>query len=545
MKRKNKNKPGQLPVPDDQTASMSMEDAVLPGEEIQPLAVLRLHWKKIFFVAAGVVLLVWGVAVIGDSLVGRGGNWVTDQASYVRQDVTLDAQVTFVREEVPLSSSGDGVVFMLTQPGHRVGAQQAYALVCGSRSDAENLSRQEMLEQRLSWMQDAEEAKTYQALNAEQLGKQVNTCFSGFLQALESGDCTALPEQQEEFLHRATTLEAALGRPVEYAQEIAAVQQQLNSLRSQTNPDTCTKLTTERSGDYYPVTDGLEQVLTPQALEQIDTPEALAALLAQAPVAAPNAKGKLITSFRWYMTAVLPGGQAPQLEEGGTYRVRFPQESARTFTMRAEKIRRMGDESLVVFSCDEKDDTLQCLRSAKAEIVLDTVEGLKVPAAALRFLEKGEGVAKRTSRVVYIVRAGQLQPREVELLHWDAEMAVVAWGNQSEAVSVSGDRITITGKIQAIDQQSETKLLLIGQDMVLTAENLNVTPAIEGGPTTAVTAKRKLFVETIITGKNLKTEQRGDSLILTGSNIVYREQRGTGLKIHDTVLVEGKVQDAA
>jgi len=513
----------------------------LPGEEESlPLAVLRVHWKKLFFGAAAAVLLIWGMAVVGDGLVGRSRHWVTQLAQYETQPVTIGAQAIFVREEMPLPGAAQGTVVTLAQPGARTGAGQAYALVCQDGRGAEALSRQLVLEQRLRWLRDAEEAKSYQALNAEQLGRQVDECFTDFLKALDRGGCAGLPARQEVFLQRATTLEAALGRPVDFAGEIAETMLQLEELRVQADASGFERLEAPGSGDYYPATDGLELVYTPQALEQINTPEDLQALREKVPGKAGNSK--LVTGYRWYMAAVLPGGQAQQLEEGAKYQVMFPQESVRTFTMKVERVRRGGEEAVAVFSCDEKDDTIQCLRGAKAEIVLDTVDGLRVPSAALRFFEKGEGQTRRPYTAVYIVRAGELQLREVDVLHQDvaAGIAVVAWGRQNEAQAVEGDRITVRGKLQSVTKPAENRLLLIGQDLVLTAET-NVKPLADGGPSSVVTARRNLFTETIVTGKNLAFEQKGETLVLSGEDIAYREQRGLGLKIHDTVLVGGKV----
>ena len=519
-----------------------------PGEEAQPLAVLRPHWKKFFFGAAATVLLIWGLAVLGDSLVdslvGRSKHWVTELAGYVQQPVTIGVQAVFVREETALPGGAGGVVVTLTEPGARVGAGQPYAMVCQNSRDAEALSRQRVLEQRLQWLRDAEEAKSYTALNAEQLGRQVDECFTDFLRALENGGCVGLPARQELFLHRATTLEAALGRPVDFSGEIAETRRQLEALRAQTDPANATRLEAPGSGDYYPATDGLERVLTPQALLEVNTPEELKALQEKPAAPTPNAMGKLVTGFRWYMAAVLPGGQAQQLEEGARYRVLFPQESAREFTMKVERVRRGGEEAVVLLSCEEKDDTLQCLRGARAEIVMDVVDGLEIPSAALRFLEKGEGQARLPYTAVYIVRAGQLQLREVDVLYQDADTAVVAWGSQNEAQAVEGDRITVQGKVQSVTKPAENRLLLIGQDLTLVAET-NVKPIDTGGPSSVVTSRRRLFNETVVTGKNLAFEQKGETLLLTGEDIAYREQRGLGLKIHDTVLVGGKVQDAA
>jgi len=130
------NKPDQAPA--------------LPGEEESlPLAVLRLHWKKFFFGAAAAVLLIWGLAVVGDGLVGRSRHWVTQLAKHESLPVTISAQAIFVREEMPLPGAAGGAVVPLAEPGTRVGAGQAYALVCPDGDGAGALRRQLDLEQRL------------------------------------------------------------------------------------------------------------------------------------------------------------------------------------------------------------------------------------------------------------------------------------------------------------------------------------------------------------------------------------------------------------
>ncbi|MDR0531983.1 MAG: hypothetical protein LBG83_07965 [Oscillospiraceae bacterium] len=517
---------------------MSRQNPAPPEDEFQPLAVLRLHWRKIFFICAGAIFLLWGVAVIGDAVVSRAGRWVTVRAEYVEQKIALAVEVTFVREETLLRQDTNGVVVPLVQAGQRVAAGQAYAAVCADTRDAEALSRQRALEQRVSWLREASEAHQYHALNAERLGAQVDEAFSGFLADLERGDYEGMTDWQEVFLHRATTLEAALGRPVDLTKEIAAAEEQLAGLRAQAAPERFSQRRAHESGCYYPVSDGMEEILTPQALLEDVVPESFSALLERGAQSQADAAGKLVTGFNWYAVALLGANEAQKLREGAAYSVAFPQESARVFPMKLERLR-WGEngQAIAVLSCNEKDDVLQCLRTARAEIIQNTVDGLSIPSAALRFRETGEGAQRRRATGVYIVRAGRALWREVEVLYQDRKVSVVAWGRQSEAQAVPGDTVTISGTIQSLTRPDENKAAVVGRDLSLVAENTHVIPAIEGGPTSAVTARRGLFDETVFSGKNLTARQEDGKLILTGEDITYREQRGTGLKIFDAVLV--------
>ena len=521
------------------------ESPVAPEDEFQPLAVLRLHWKKMFFISAGVILLIWAIAVIGGAIASRAGRWETERAEYTMERVTLAADALFVREEMLLNESGSGTVVPQVQAGGRVGKGQSYALVCANVQDAETLSRKNALEQRLLWLQEAASAQHFHALNAEQISNQVDSTFASLLVDIDKGAFANMNEWKELFLHRSTTMEAVLGRPVDLSGEIAEAQQELNQL--QAGVINTTESLAPQSGNYYPTADGLEGMLTPERLLSDNSARHLAAIWDEqekAGVPEIQVRGKLITDFTWYTVAKLSADKAQQLKEGSRYTVLFPQESAREFNMQVHSIRRDGaEQAFVVLSCDEKDDNIQCLRTAKAEIVLRSVDGLVFPSAALRFLEIGEGQQRRQATGVFVVRAGKALWREVEVLYDDRSKAVAAWGTLNEARAAEGDRITIGGDIQSVVRLDNGKLLVTGRDMVITGENTNVKPAIPGGPTTVVAMRRQLFDSTLISGKNLESEREGDVLVLKGESIAYREQRGDSLKIHDAVLVEGKVSE--
>jgi len=519
------------------------ESPVAPEDEFQPLAVLRLHWKKIFFASAGVILLIWGVAVIGGAIASRAGRWVTEHAEFTQEGVALGAEALFVREEMLLDENADGTVVPQIQAGESVGKGKSYALVCANGEDAEALSRKNALEQRLVWLQEAARAQHFHALNAEQISNQVDSTFASILEDIDRSAFGNMNEWKELFLHRSTTMDAVLGRPVDLSGKIAEVQKELNQLQARAIPTT--ESLAPKSGSYYPMTDGLEGRLTPKRLLSGDSAKHFAQLWAEqekAGTQAAQTRGKLVTDFTWYTVAKLSADKAQQLQEGSWYTVVFPQESAREFKMQVRTIRREGaDDAFVVLSCDEKDDNIQCLRTAKAEIILRSVDGLVFPSAALRFLEVGEGPQSRQATGVFVIRAGKALWREVQVLYDDRSRVVVAWGGLNEARAAEGDRITVSGDIKSVTKQEDGKLLLTGRDMMIIGENTNVQPAIPGGPTTVVAMRRQLFDSTLISGKNLEAVREGEVLVLKGENISYREQRGEGLKIHDAVLVEGKV----
>ncbi|MDR1927058.1 MAG: hypothetical protein LBQ33_00275 [Oscillospiraceae bacterium] len=511
-----------------------------PGEEEnQVQAVLRLHWKKIFFISAAGILLVWCVAVLGDFFISRG-RAQTALALYTEQRVTLDTEMTIVREERLLYREADGTVVSLAEAGERVAGGQIYATVCENEAQAEAFTQKQTLEQRLAWLKEADRAVNYHAVNVRQLDEQVGETFSRLVEEIDRTGYAGIGAAQEEFLNRSFTLEAAFGGQIDLSGEIAAVEGQLAQLELQALPDRAVPLKAPVAGAFFPQTDGLESVLAPAKLKAL-TPEAWERLNDAKPVSREGVQGKLVTGFVWYAVALLPAEQAQQLQEGESYSVLFPLESAREFRMKVESVRRgEGGGAAVVLSGGAVENTVAQLRTAKASIVLATHKGLAIPAAALRFQETGEGVAKRTVSCVYIAKGSQRILREVELLYQDGVTAVVAWGNQNELVSVPGDRFTVAGRISSLTQPAQGKLRLVGKDLRLTAENTRFQPAIGEEKITVVTRRTMLYDEVVLSAEEMLWERSGNELRIVGEDFTYQEQRGAGLKIYDAVQVEGE-----
>ncbi|MDR3313486.1 MAG: hypothetical protein LBS96_03405 [Oscillospiraceae bacterium] len=461
----------------------------------------------------------------------------------------MDADVTIVREELLLRESAPGKIVPLVEAGERVGAGQEYAAACASEQDAEALTRQQTLQQRLQWLRESDDAINYHAVNVRNLGLQVDETFTGLLAAYDRGQFTALAAAQEAFLYRSTTLEAALGGQMNLSSEIAAVEGQLAEIKAMALESRTQRFSAPAAGYYDVQTDGLEEILTPKAIEKL-TPEAWAKLSEMPPASTAAAQGRLIKGFTWYAVAVLTAEDAQQLRQGQGYTVQFPLESARRFTMTVRSLQRGADGTVaVVLSADQKDDVLLRLRTARARIVLATYKGLEIPAAALRFQEKGEGSQKRTFTGVYILKGSQLLQREVQLLHQtDDGRAIVAWGETNENRTLEGDRVTVRGQIQSAVLQEGGELLLMGQDLHLTAENTHVPSTVEDGKEVSVVTKKStaIFDEVLLkAAKDLRFAWEGADLVVTGEGLSYQERRGTGLKIYDAVLVKGRVPEDA
>ena len=93
--------------------------------------------------------------MVGDGVLNLSGRLVTAQAKFEGKQVSIGAQALFVREEMPMPSGSEGIVVMMADAGDRVATGQNLAMVCGDGRDAEALTKQTALEQRLRWLLEA------------------------------------------------------------------------------------------------------------------------------------------------------------------------------------------------------------------------------------------------------------------------------------------------------------------------------------------------------------------------------------------------------
>ncbi|MDR2525692.1 MAG: hypothetical protein LBC83_05885 [Oscillospiraceae bacterium] len=511
-------------------------------------ALLRLHWRKVFFACAAAVLTLWMLGVLGDSIIRKGGGLQTEIAEPTAFPLLIETEMTFVRNEIPLLGTAGGRLVPLVAVGERVAVGQSYAAACSGEQDAATLLRMQSLEQRLQWLEESGKATNYHAVNVQELSKQVDEAYTALLQAYDARDSAAISLARETFLYRSTGLEAALGETLDFSTEIAAAQEELASLRAADIEAKVTELKTSAAGYYYPQADGREAVLTPEKLMNL-TPESWEAL--RTGTASPmQAQGRIITDFRWYAVTVLPAEDARQLNEGSSYTVEFPLEAARTLTMRVESVRQgKAGAAAVVFSAEKKEDALLQLRGARASITLDVHKGLQIPTTALRVREGGEGLRRRSFTGVYVLAAGQPVLREVEVLYQsDADgVAIVAWDVENKNRALEGDRVILRGAISGFARQEDGSLLVVGKHLRLTAQDTHaLSPIEEGKAITKTTYSAPVYdIVTLRAAKTLSFKKDGEDLIVTGTEMSFKEGRGTGIKIYDHVVVKGRVPENA
>ena len=374
-------------------------------------------------------------------------------AYQVEDEISFSGYV--VREEQVLADETSGLLRLNRAEGERVSAGGTVATVYADQASLDRQTEIDSLTARIEQLQYAKEA----ALGAEvslKLDNQIIQTvldYRGSLSAEKFYEAEGIGSElralvmKRDYTHSDNT---------DLNGQIESLQAQLKEVKAQA-AGTVRKLTAPQPGLYSAVVDGYEQTLTPESVAEM-TPSQFFAVQADASVS--SHVGKLILGDSWYYAAVLPAEQAEELaeeaaENDGAMRLRFTKNIERDLEVSLESV---GEDEngkcVVMFRGDTYLPQLTLLRKQSAQLVIDSVEGIRVPKDALRIrtttTENEDGTTTETKTLgVYCVVGMEARFKPVEMLYSGDGFALVRAAAPEDRENLrlrSGDEVIISAK---------------------------------------------------------------------------------------------------
>ena len=348
----------------------------------------------------------------------------------VEDEMNLSGYV--VREERVLADEASGLLRLNRAEGERVSAGGTVATVYADQASLDRQTEIDALTTRIEQLQYAKEA----ALGAEvslKLDNQIIQTvleYRGSISAEKFYEAESVGSELRALVMKRDYTHSDNG---DLNGQIESLQAQLKEAKAQ-SAGTVRRLTAPQSGLYSAVVDGYEQILTPESAAEM-TPSQFFAVQTDASVS--SHVGKLILGDSWYYAAVLPTEQAEALAEemakngSGAMKLRFTKNIERDLNVSLESV---GEDEngkcVVVFRGDTYLPQLTLLRKQSAQLVVDSVEGIRVPKDALRIRTteaKGDdGTVTETKTLgVYCVVGMEARFKPVEMLYSGDGFALV------------------------------------------------------------------------------------------------------------------------
>ena len=388
-------------------------------------------YLKLISILLAVVIAAY---VLFSVILNSGSSYALETAVYceVGDGVTVSGFV--VRSEEVLVSNSPIVVCELTE-GERVGGGQRVATGYQSGSARENREELNSLKKQrdqLAYAAEGSDSSNAAALDGEISGMIVNLAVQTSQQRFSAARATA-SELKPLVLRRSVSGDdSALIR-----QRISDIDQRISVLSAQTSTG-ATAITVAESGYFSEQTDGLEHILTPERVETMSLSELRA--LEEGEYSAPDhAIGRLIQGQKWYFIAEIPQARAEQCEEGERLTVNFADGALQGLRMRVERIGAAEDGScVIVLLCEKMLQNVTALRRQTVDIVFDTYEGLRVPKAAIYYVNGETGV--------YILESARADWKKVEILFEYGNDYLVRWDDSDTDNLWPKDEIILTAE---------------------------------------------------------------------------------------------------
>ena len=362
-------------------------------------------------------------------------------------DETVSASGYVVRSERVLEDNDSGLLRLARAEGERVSVGGTVAAVYADQASLDRQSEIDALEVRIEQLEYVQSASlSYEA--SAKLDNQIAQDLLAVRTALTAGRLDTGERRGSEL--RALVMK----RDYTYSggsldEQLESLRQELKDLRRQSAGST-RRISAPVSGLYSAVVDGYETVLTPESILEM-SPSQLSAV--QPDSAVSSHVGKLILGDNWYYAAALRASEIREIQEAGSVSLRFSKDVARDLDVSVQSVGWEEDgRSVVVFQGKYDLSQLTLLRQQSAEIILNTMTGIRVPQEALRVVPRtvtgpdGSKTEVQTTGVYCVVGVKAVfKPAEV-LYSGEGFVLVQPASSNKKRVLRSGDEVIVTAR---------------------------------------------------------------------------------------------------
>ncbi|MBQ6553007.1 MAG: hypothetical protein IJL83_05280 [Clostridia bacterium] len=332
----------------------------------------------------------------------------TERALKVRVDDSITVAGVAIRSERIVDTSSTGIVDYLVSDGARVAKGERIANVYASASGAD-------VEERLRDT-EAEIARLEAALGAQGTGvdaysieTNIRSGLSKLADACREGRLRNAEGVLGEVLTGFNMRQVVQGNVDGFTARLEELKAERERLKGARAGDYDT-ITSPDSGFFVSYTDSFEGIVDYDKITEL-SPKEIKALCERTPeVSDGSGSGKLIDQYGWFYVAPISEEDAARLEVGKTLPVRFSASLAYDVYFTVEKLEADDDGNrAVIFSCNNVNSELACLRVDRATLRLNSFSGVRVNSDALRVVDGEQGV--------YIARGQKVAFRKVDPIY--------------------------------------------------------------------------------------------------------------------------------
>lgn len=343
--------------------------------------------KRIFHVVGLLALALVSVYIIVQCFVIFRRSYKTETAiKYtLAESITLDGVVAFDSMDV----AGSGDLGYLVQDGERVTNGTVVAEVYTDDSQGLQRERLDRLERTITLLTKSQNST---GSDLSVLTNQTKQALYNLLDKINTAQYSGITDAEDTFLLAQNRLQVSTGQTAGFADTIAALQVEYDSIKAQL--DALQTITATTNGYFSSTAASPAIAADRQALDDAD-PATLQKMLADGfPAAATDRAGQITTGFSWKFYAVCDLDTAARFDNISSVKISVPGKQNTPLSATVEEVAPDKDNGLakIVLQCQTINAEVLSFGQETAQIDLKTYEGIRIDKEALHIVDGQRGV---------------------------------------------------------------------------------------------------------------------------------------------------------
>lgn len=335
-----------------------------------------------------------------------------------------EIQGVFIREEVPVTYSGKGVLSYKVADGGKVGKDTVIADVYPNDEQIARNREIAQLERELAILERIQNPGTLESAQPASLSDNISESYRALIYSRDTKDYATLQSELENLLVGMSTYQIITQQVTGFDQQIIDLNARLAELKAATAAPT-ERVKSNESAYFVSYCDGYESEFTPDKLDRLTVEQINSVTDRKSDEAA--IVGKMIRGYNWYLAGVIDNSRK-LYAIGDNIDVRFDS-SDELYEAVIKDIRDEGDasESVIILECSHINENSVAHRVERCELIKGSYSGLKVPREAIRFddveyeVRDENGEVTSTSIVntkgVYIMKGEQILFKKLDVIY--------------------------------------------------------------------------------------------------------------------------------
>lgn len=343
--------------------------------------------KKIFHVVGLLALALVSVYIIVQCFVIFRRSYKTETAiKYtLAESITLDGVVAF--DSVDVAGSGD--LGYLVQDGERVTNGTIVAEVYTDDSQGLQRERLDRLERTITLLTKSQNST---GSDLSVLTNQTKQALYNLLDKINTAQYSGITDAEDTFLLAQNRLQVSTGQTAGFADTIAALQVEYDSIKAQL--DALQTITATTNGYFSSTAASPAIAVDRQALDDADPATLQKMLVDGFPAAATDRAGQITTGFSWKFYAVCDLDTAARFDNISSVKISVPGKQNTPLSAAVEEVTPDKDNGIakIVLQCQTINAEVLSFGQETAQIDLKTYEGIRIDKEALHIVDGQRGV---------------------------------------------------------------------------------------------------------------------------------------------------------